>query len=277
MILVTGTKRSGTSMWMQILMAAGFTSFGSAFPANWGQSIKEANSQGFFESRLREGIYYRTNPHPETGQFLFPHATRRHLVKVFIPGLVRSDYAYLDHVVASIRPWRDYCSSLERLCSIEDAFMEKTGGQDAVEKARAKRSPFPPEIEWWFENYELIRDLATRRYPFQLIAHGRLLAEPRGTIEKVLSFLEDGQTPLNVEAALAVVEPKLSGRSPSNYQSEYLNPQDIDVFDAVYASIHGDGRLSAELINALNETQNRLAKRFTLDWREQSSETRKTG
>ena len=52
MILVTGTKRSGTSMWMQILIAAGFTNFGSAFPANWGESIKEANSKGFFESKL---------------------------------------------------------------------------------------------------------------------------------------------------------------------------------------------------------------------------------
>jgi hypothetical protein len=154
--------------------------------------------------------------------------------------------------------------------------MEKKGGQAAVERAQAKRSPFPPEIEWWFENYELIRDLATRRYPFQLIAHGRLLAEPRGTIEKVLNFLDDGQTPLDIEAAVSVVEPKLSGRSASNYQSDHLSTEDIDVFDAVYASVHGDGRLSGELINAINDTQNRLAGRFTLDQKEQPSKIRKT-
>ena len=35
MIIVTGTKRSGTSMWMQILAAAGLPVFGEAFPRSW--------------------------------------------------------------------------------------------------------------------------------------------------------------------------------------------------------------------------------------------------
>jgi len=34
-IVVTGTKRSGTSMWMQVLGAAGLPVVGDAFPADW--------------------------------------------------------------------------------------------------------------------------------------------------------------------------------------------------------------------------------------------------
>lgn len=72
MIIVTGTKRSGTSLWMQLLMAAGFVPFGEAFPAQWSESIKDANPEGFFESSFRHGIYYATNPNPQTGVYVFP-------------------------------------------------------------------------------------------------------------------------------------------------------------------------------------------------------------
>ena len=72
MFIVTGTKRSGTSMWMQILIAAGLPIIGEAFPMRWEQTIKAANPEGFYESHLRRGIYYRTNPHPKTAAYLFP-------------------------------------------------------------------------------------------------------------------------------------------------------------------------------------------------------------
>src|ERR1700689_1547774 len=106
MIIVTGTKRSGTSMWMQILIAAGIPHCGSAFPKDWEVTLKDANKEGFYESLLRTGIYYATNPPPRTGAYFFPEQVERHCVKVFIPGLVRSDRAYIGKVIASVREWR---------------------------------------------------------------------------------------------------------------------------------------------------------------------------
>ena len=55
MIIVTGTKRSGTSMWMQILKAAGFAIVGEACPRDWASTIREGNPLGFYESPLRRG------------------------------------------------------------------------------------------------------------------------------------------------------------------------------------------------------------------------------
>ena len=49
MFIVTGTKRSGTSMWMQILIAAGLPIIGEAFPMRWEHTIKAANPEGFYE------------------------------------------------------------------------------------------------------------------------------------------------------------------------------------------------------------------------------------
>ena len=115
MIIVTGTKRSGTSLWMHLLVAAGLPHVGDRFPGGWGELLRDANPDGFFESELVAGINYRTNPHPMTGAYLHPDATRQHAVKVFIPGLVRSDVAFLDRCIATVRDWRSYVTSMRRM------------------------------------------------------------------------------------------------------------------------------------------------------------------
>ena len=142
MLIVTGTKRSGTSLWMQIFEAGGFQIVGDAFPMKWSDSIGAANPRGFFKSRLRQGIFYATNPDPKPAP-LFPDATREHVVKVFVPGLVRTDYTYVGRVLATIRHWRDYGPSLARLYELEDSFLranpEGRTGDQAV--AQAERTP----------------------------------------------------------------------------------------------------------------------------------------
>lgn len=120
MILVCGTKRSGTSLWMQMLGAAGYSIIGEAFPSVWEESIREANPRGFFESRLRQGVFFATNPDPESGEFIFPDPSKNHAVKVFVPGLVRTDYAFIDRVVGTMRHWSAYSTSLSRLYELED-------------------------------------------------------------------------------------------------------------------------------------------------------------
>ena len=91
MVVVTGTKRSGTSLWMRMLIEAGLPSIGEAFPTVWGDSIRDANPHGFFESRLRRGIWFATNPDPRTGAYLHAGPTRLHAVKVFVPGVIRTE------------------------------------------------------------------------------------------------------------------------------------------------------------------------------------------
>ena len=255
MILVTGTKRSGTSMWMQILVAAGFPYIGEAFPGPWQETIGAANPRGFYESPLRKGIFWATNPDPDTGLFLFPKATRRHLVKVFIPGLVCTDYAFLDRVVATMRPWRDYCASLERLYALEDASIADR------ERAPARRSPLPPAVEWWFENYELIRDFATRRYPINLVSYDRLLEDPERVIRGVVGWLGGGE----IEAAVAAVEPSLRSTSGAPAPAVDLSESTIALFDALHDAVYREQGLPASLLARLNEEQERMRERWLPD------------
>lgn len=240
LVVVSGTKRSGTSMWMQVLQAAGLPILGEAFPAGWDRTIKDANPDGFYESLLREGVYYRTNPHPVSGQYFLPEQVAGYAVKIFIPGVIRSERAYLGHVIANVRPWREYAASIRRLYDLEAS---KTG--------QRLEYVFPPAYEWWMENFALVRDISLRRYPARLFTYAQVLADPERVVTDVLQWIGRG----DIAAAIAAVKPERRTQQASADDGD-VAPEHAQVFDALLAAIDAgslftDRALLAEL-NALN-------------------------
>lgn len=250
MIIVTGTKRSGTSMWMQILTAAGLPAFGEAFPRNWGETLREANPDGFYESILRSGIYWRTNPHPTTGAYFFPEQVTDHVVKVFVPGLVRTDRAYIGHVVATVRHYREYEASIGRLYAMEDE-----ARKNADRPHRAPRR-MPPLLEWWHENFMLLRDIVVRRYRVHVQSYDGLLDDPATVIRDTMRWLGRG----DAEAAIAAVKPEL--RTQVRPEGEPLDPALEEVFELLYQTVHERRGLTAALIQRWNEANVVLAPRI---------------
>ena len=261
MIIVTGTKRSGTSMWMQLLKAAGFPPIGDAFPRNWETTLKDANPGGFWESELRRGIFYQTNPDPKTGTYLFPEQTERHAVKVFIPGLLKTDRAFIGRVVATIRPWRQYLSSVNRLYAMERE------AQEAARKDASHPPPPPvfmsPIIEWWVENFSLFSDIVTRRYPFYMVAYDSVLDAPEETLRSVFRWLGDG----DAEAAIQQVEPELRTQKQET-QAEVRDEEDslgaevVEVFDALYDLVLKQTPLEQTFVDRLNQANVALGPRI---------------
>lgn len=261
MIIVTGTKRSGTSMWMQLLKAAGFPPIGDAFPRNWEKTIKDANPGGFWESELRRGIFYKTNPDPKTGTYLFPEQTTRHAVKVFIPGLIKTDRAFIGKVVATVRPWRQYVRSLNRLYAMEQEARQAAG------KAESTTTPPPvymsPAIEWWVENFSLISDIVTRQYPFYMVAYDAVLESPEETLRDVFRWLGDG----DVQAAIEEVEPALRTQdvqsdSHALAEESSLPLEAVEAFDALYELVRKQTPLEQTFIDRLNQVNETLGDRI---------------
>ena len=260
MVIVTGTKRSGTSMWMQMLIAAGLPHLGEAFPARWSESIKGANPHGFYESRFRKGVFFATNPDPKTGAFVPPKESKRHAVKVFIPGVVRTDLAYIERVVASMRDWREYDRSVRRLYALEDEWLEekKAEGDPDDPRWRTFRASIPPALEWWFENYELIRDAATRRYPIHLVTYDALLRDPEQVLGKVLPWVGGGDMAKAIEA----IKPDARTQSRVEGTVEGVEPEDAAIFDELYRLLDEGQALPASFVEVLNTTQHRLEERW---------------
>ena len=264
MIIVTGTKRSGTSMWMQILIGAGFPAFGEAFPRNWGSSLRDANPDGFFESILREGVYWRTNPHPQTGEYFFPEQVARHVVKVFIPGLQRTDRAFIGSVIATMRPWREYVASLQRLYAMEDE----------ARRAAGREGPGPrrvsPALEWWSENFTLVRDIVTRRYRVHVQSYDGLLGDPEKVIADTLKWLGDG----DLAGAVAAVRPSnRTQKAPADDGD--IDPEIAAVFDTLYDTVDRHQPITPAFVQTLNETQAKLAPRLLEQRREAMRDARR--
>jgi hypothetical protein len=248
-LIVTGTKRSGTSLWMQILIAAGFPAFGEAFPGEWQTTLAKANRDGFYESLLREGVYYATNPHPRTGDYFFPEQVQWHAVKVFVPGLVRTDRAFIGRVVATVREWREHEASLLRLRDIESAQRD--------DRARAEHPPeLLPPLEWWSDNFALVRDIAVRRYPVHVQSYDGLISDPEAVIGRVLTWLGKGE----IERAAARVRPER--RTFERIESNTVEPEIATVFDELYDAIHSGSSLSPDFLEKLNETNEALKPLF---------------
>jgi hypothetical protein len=250
MIIVTGTKRSGTSLWMQILIAAGIPHFGEAFPRDWESTLKEANKEGFYESMLRAGIYYATNPHPKTGAYFFPEQVEGYCVKVFIPGLVRTDRAFIGRVIASVREWREHEASLQRLYAMEDAERAAAvtgGGSDTSPPER-----MPPALEWWAENFALVRDISIRRYPVHAQSYDGLLRDPERVIRETITWLGRG------DAARALSTPKPQHRHFQKPDSDSIPAEAAEVFDELYDTIDRKRELSQSFLLRLNECNERL-------------------
>jgi hypothetical protein len=252
MILVTGTKRSGTSMWMQILVAAGVPYFGEAFPRDWETTLKEANREGFYESMLRAGIYYGTNPHPKTGAYFFPEQVEGHCVKVFIPGLVRTDRAYIGRVVATVREWREFEASLHRLHAMEDA--ERARSAPDGDPTPPER--MPPALEWWAENFALVRDVSIRRYALHAQSYDGLLRDPERVIRDTIAWLGRG------DPGRALAAPKPERRHFRRPESDSVEPAVAEVFDELYAAIDRHQELAPAFLRKLNETNERLGPRL---------------
>jgi hypothetical protein len=259
MIVVTGTMRSGTSMWMQALAASGLELIGAEFPANWKQRIGAANSKGFFESILRGGIYYRTNPHPETGTYLSPDETRLHVVKVFAQGLVRSEIAFLHRVVLTIRPFREYVSSITRLMEIERRAKARELGRDVPAQLH-----IPHALRWWDDNFSAFRDSLIRGYPTHAIAYDTVL-EDRDAVARTLHWVGAP----DVEAGLACIDRGLrtqqhaeTSRTDDAACGAELTAAAVEVFDELYDRVRSSRGFDPGFLARMNQTDELLRPQF---------------
>jgi len=235
MVVVTGSMRSGTSAWMQILRAAGLPVIGEAFPEPFGQTFRAANPRGFYESELVAGVYFATNPHPVTGDWLAPAATRRHAVKVFPQGVVRTDFAFLDRVLVTLRPWRDVAASRSVM-----ATLGPIGPSADVD----------PALLWWVDAYGVLRDVAIRGYAAHFVAYDRLIQDPEREIAAALAWIGEGDG----AAAVRVVDPALRRSTAAEAPISDLPRPILDVFDELVAHVAAEAPLSEAFVRKLNET-----------------------
>ena len=131
-------------------------------------------------------------------------------------------------------------------------------------------SPLHPVLEWWSENYLLIRDYSIRRYPFHCLAYDLLLNRPEDQIPPILSWLgQDLPTDLtqrggfkfpephtlDIDAGIAAVLPntQTQKRTSLEHLSFPFDAKTEQIFDDFYECFTKDCQLPASLIKDLNQ------------------------
>lgn len=191
MVIVTGTGRCGSSMWMQVLSAAGLPIVGQPFGPLQEPSL---NPQGYFESALMHGINASSNPNPESGAELTPGLPVG--VKVSIPGVCVSERRYLDKVLLSVRPWRDFAASLARMHRVVPP------GEPGLSA----------DCQWFLQHRALLLDAAIRGWGLRRIWLPEVVASPQDVLPDLFEWLE---LPLDaVAGAGAIRAPQLQTGAP---------------------------------------------------------------
>jgi hypothetical protein len=143
-----------------------------------------------------------------------------------------------------MRDWREYGGSLTRLYEMEDENLREMGKRQGDAPLRLS-----PVLEWWLENFMLIRDVATRGYPIQMQSYQRVLEDPEAAIAPVLQWL-GAPRPAD---GLAVVDDALRTQKASEAPSD-VAPEHARVFDELYDCVHRAKPLTEAFLSKLNET-----------------------
>ena len=137
--------------------------------------------------------------------------------------------------------------TLLRLYAMEDADRARAAGDESAPPER-----MPPALEWWAENFSLVRDISIRRYPVHAQTYDGLLRDPERVIRETVAWLGRG------DAERALAAPKPERRTFQRPESSSVAPEIAEVFDELYEAIDRQKELPHSFLLKLNETNERL-------------------
>jgi hypothetical protein len=128
---------------------------------------------------------------------------------------------------------------------------------------------FAPVLEWWYENFALVRDIVTRRHRVHVQSYDGLLRDPERVIHDTVKWLGRG----DAEKAVLAVKPE--NRTQKKVESSSIEPEHAAVFDELYRVVDERQAITGALVAKLNETNKILAPRIGAAQRDLANEMRR--
>ncbi|HEX6243641.1 MAG TPA: hypothetical protein VFZ61_22160, partial [Polyangiales bacterium] len=159
-----------------------------------------------------------------------------------------------------------YQGSLERLYAMEQANKLARAARRgrSIEVLPSRARPLAA-LEWWHDNFTLIRDARQRGYPLRLVSYGAVLRDPSGEVGRALAWLGGGETRPAVEAvqqALRTQDGEVGGGPVSD-----LNPEHQAFFDELYARVDDGRGVDGAFMRQMERVHEQLAPRIEAEMR----------
>jgi len=146
--------------------------------------------------------------------------------------------------------------------------IQKEGGQSHQVKAVLRRANIHPALIWWRENFDLLFDVLTRKYPVHLVAYDRLLEAPEEVIPLVLQWcnsssksdlLASKKIGLSMEKAIETVDLSMRTQKKPIIEEHGIPSFCIETFDDLYQCFYSGGsRIESSLVQKLNQSNQLL-------------------
>ena len=166
-----------------------------------------------FEDVFCDGVHYETNPRRSDGRYLFPGPTHRHLVQMTGLGVLKTDPAYLDHLVLIVTGWRT--------------------------------APFPV---WWDGIYRVVADAATRGIKTWMLP-AQFEVDALRSMMKWLALDHEGA----LEATLNALSRRPGGAVPPRRAAANLSPEQSRTLDRFVDALGARAAIEPSLAAALAE------------------------
>ena len=229
MFIISGYKRSGTSLMCQMFDKAGFNGLGERFPKVWEETIKVKNTEGFYESKfIEDGANNQTSPWPASRHTLSA-------CKIFCGGIIKTDQSYIDKIVLMVRDWRTQTHSLRSM------YANTNEHGYGIEDDRIMK--YPDGYEFFHYYYEFIKDYRKRGYDTLVVDYDTLLTNPKEECDKIKGFIGVGRWDLAAEQ----VDPSISSYDSKGKECLVGNKDFADFLDRFYQGIKST-QLSEELL-----------------------------
>lgn len=224
MILVSGAKRTGTSLMMQLLEKAGFNVLGEKFPALWKGRNSHKNKEGYYESKfVDEGVRFSNCPFTPLGAEL-------HAVKVFAHAISETDSQYIFKIILMVRDWREQEESYQRL----------------LQTNKGPEVNYKPGYYYFYEYNEFFATLMRRNLPTIVVDYNDLLTNTKVNLGNLRGFLGVGR----FDVASKQIKKKL--KTVQENKTKYDNIPFHNFLDRYYQAIKA-GHIPASLNQEVNQ------------------------
>lgn len=177
MIIVSGLRRTGTSLMMNILKEAGFDAYAALFShETWESKLKELNPNGFFESAFRD-----SGVNPIQMEFS-PKEVEYTAIKVFASAIPRCDGEYITKQIIMLRDFSEVYKSQERMKEL-----------DEKKELDSKEDIFEPGETYLLDYYCVLRDIVKRNKPTLFIDYYDVMQKKDEVLGTLRRFIGCGR------------------------------------------------------------------------------------
>lgn len=238
---------------MAMANEAGFNIVGDKYPLDWeDKRTEKGDGQNQSDIGFWEDMNIVDAGANNTNITVPPDALKQHFTKIFTVGLPKTDFAYIDKMILTVRePW-------SHLQSWRKLFIFNVKDSEGVDIDDLR---YPYGTEYVFKYNLFVQDYLKRKYPTLIVDFDDMLANPHKNCQTIKQFVGCGRWDLGQQLIdSSRNRNKLAPRPDKKFE---FAPGFFDFIEHLYGRLK-DGNLDEALVKDLSQWSQQCANQINV-------------